>query len=453
VHKTVKPARAVLAVLLLLGAIWFAWRGPARGALGGNFDFALIYSSARAWLLGMDPYSMEVAQRVFLEAGGPQILEPMTRLESSLVYPPAAFVVLAPFAALPWAAANWAWTLTNVALLGASLLAVSRLARLKITGTMAMSASILWLAPASTGLFVGQMAHVVLFLIAAAELLRRRATETGAARGLWIAGLLLGVAAVVKPQLGLLFLVYHVGRLRWAVAVAAAGSAAVLFAIGAARLSLADVPWLDTWVRHIGEFGATGDGNPSIENRFRYQMINLAYPVHTFITDRRQASLVVYGILGILSAAYFYVDLRRGRGSGEGGGELLSLSMTACVTLLIAYHRTYDAVVLAFLLAMAWRGFLSGTHDDGDPPLARWPRRLDYAVLLFLMLPFFAPGAGLLTRAEKQGVLPSALTETLLWRGIVVPHTSWALVAACVWLIYLRARTGPAVTPPGQSTP
>jgi hypothetical protein len=443
VHKTVKPARAVLSVVLLLGAVWFAWRGPLRGAGGGNFDFALIYSSARAWLLGLDPYSMETAQRVFFDAGGPKILEPMTRPESSLVYLPATFVVLAPFAALPWAAANWAWTLANLALLGASLLMVGKLARLGVTGTMAMSASLLWLAPAATGMYVGQMAHVVLFLLVSGELIRRRSLERGDRRWVWAAGALTGLAAIIKPQLGLLFLVYHAGRLRWRCLAAGAMAMAALLALGAIRLEIAGVPWWETWVRHVGEFGTTGDANAAVENTFRYQMVNLAYPIRTFVHDRGQAAVVVYGILGLLSLAYFITDLRNGRERGEGRGELLSLSMTTCVTLLIAYHRTYDAVILAFPLAMAWRGFLSGRHDTEPPAQRSWPRRPEYLLVLILMVPFFAPGAGMLTRAEQQGLIPKEIAGTLLWQGIIVPHATWALVAACVWLIYLRAKTGP----------
>jgi hypothetical protein len=440
---TVKSARAVLTVVLLLGVVWFALRGPVRGIGGGNFDFALIYSAARAWLLGKDPYSMEVAQRVFVAAGGPKILEPMSRPESSLVYSPATFVVLAPVAALPWVAANWVWSLANIALVGVSLLLLARLARLGTTATMALWASMLWLAPAATSLYVGQVSIVVLALLSAGELLRRRALEGGSPRHLWVVGLLLGFAAVIKPQLGLLFLVYEAGRLRWRSVVAGVLGVALLTLIGAARLEVAGISWLDTWLEHVRQFGGVGDGDPSRANIFRYQMINLAYPVYSVMDSRALASGIIYAMLGLLSAAYFVVDLERGRERGEGRGELLSLSMTAGITLLVTYHRAYDAVILIFPLAMGWRGFLAGRHDEDPHEKFVWPRRWDYGVLLLLMLPFAAPGAGILAAAQKRGWVPEGLSATWLWRFIIMPHATWALVAMCAWLIVLRARTGP----------
>ncbi len=450
-QPSVKSARTILVLALITGAAWFVWRGPMRAIGGGNFDFALIYSAARAWLLGLDPYSMEVAQRVFLEAGGPKSLEPMTRPESSLVYSPATFLVLAPFAAMPWAAANWAWALANVFLIGVAMVLLARLARAGVVAGMAIAASFLWLAPAATGLYVGQMSHVVLVLILAGELLRRRWQErSGRGGDLWLAGVAIGFAAIIKPQLGLLFLVYELGRLRWRSVAGGLAGIALLLSVGAVRLSVAGIPWWESWVRHMGEFATVGDGNPTDTAHFRYQMINLAYPLYAMLRDGPVPAMLVYAILGALCLAYFIVDLRRGRERGEGHGELLSLSMTACVTLLIAYHRAYDAVILAIPLAMAWRGVFAGRHDD-SPHLESYPGRTAYILILVLLLPFLAPGAGILSRAEELSWVPGWLSGTLLWKGVIVPHATWSLLAACVWLIVMRARTGPAIT--AQSTP
>jgi hypothetical protein len=52
-------------------------------------------------------------------------------------------------------------------------------------------------------------------------------------------------------------------------------------------------------------------------------------------------------------------------GSVEGGGELLSLSMTAVAGLLAVYHRSYDGVALLFPMALGAAGLMAGRDGIG----------------------------------------------------------------------------------------
>src|SRR4051812_41064306 len=96
--------RALLILLLVLGCAVFAYRGPLRAmGPGGNYDFTLIYGSARAWLTEGRPYETDAVSRAWQSGGGPPARDPTAvRGAGTLVYPPPTFPLLAPFAALPW---------------------------------------------------------------------------------------------------------------------------------------------------------------------------------------------------------------------------------------------------------------------------------------------------------------------------------------------------------------
>jgi hypothetical protein len=440
----IKPrtATGLLLILLVLAAAWLAWRGPARALQGGSYDFKLIYSGARAWLLGSDPYALEAVQRTWVESGGRAGDPALERPRSSLVYAPPTFVLLSPFAAIDWPAAGHVWLVFNLGLLVFVMWGVARLAGLEGRARLGLWAGTLLLAPVATGMFVGQLALLTLALVVAGELLRAgRVAGSRPGGGSFASGALLGTAAVLKPQLGLLFLVYEAGRLRWKSCLGAMGAIAVLAAIGSVRLSAAGVNWMPQWREHVRMFGLE-DGDPTAANPFRTQLLNLAYPVHTIIEHRDAGMLAVYGMLGALSLAYFAVDLRRGRQRGEDRAELLSLSMVAAVTLLIAYHRFYDAVLLVFPLAAAIQGCVQAREAGTSRP-----SRAEYAVLLLLLLPFLAPGSVVLTVAEQRGWAPRGLVDTVLWRSVMVPHATWALLLMCGWLVWLRSRTRPQSMP------
>jgi hypothetical protein len=441
-------SRPALVVLLLISIGWFAARGPVR-ALSGTADFFLFHAAARAWLAGSNPYLTEDVTRAWLAVGGDPAGDPaITRPVSSLIYAPPTFVVLAPLAALPQGPANLIWMGLNVGFLCFSLWAIGRIAGLEGRGRMVLWICGFFFAPAATSVYVGQLSLLVLALIAGGHLLRLRAARGGApdTRGDWAAGALLGMAAIIKPQMGLLFLVYEAGRLRYRSVAGGLAAMGLLLLIGAGRLELAGIDWFDMWRHHLHVFASAGDGDASRANHMRYHLIHLAFPLHSLLEQREVVLGIVYAVLGGMSLAYFVIDLRRGRQEGEGHNELLSLSMTAVVSLLIAYHRAYDAVLLLFPLAMGLRGVRMGRH--AEPSVAagmQWPSRRGYAAVLVMLAPFALPGSIILYKmgAEWQ-VVPRQLADSLLWEAFIVPHATWLILLLGIWVTVMRARTGPA---------
>jgi hypothetical protein len=369
--------RAGLLVLLIAGCAVFIWRGPVRASMDVQHDFALIYSSARAWLVGADPYCAESVRCVWLEAGGPIERDPMGgRTSTVLLYPPPAFVVLAPIAAMPWRLASGTWVIANVALYAASIWAVAWLAWGRRAGragasvdggsrqlaVLAFVALAVWLAPAATNGYVGQTAVLTMFLIVTAYVVGVRGRRGRASRLLRteasrpLAAALLGAATALKPQMALLFVVYEAGRRRWTMAAGASAMCVMLFVVGAARMDAAGVDWWASWQGNLSAFTEVADGDPTRRNAIRHHIVNLHLPLHNFTDNREVVKMLVVGILAVLSLGYLAVDLRRGRERGEGNNELLSLSMVSVVSLLIVYHRFYDAVLLLFPLALAVKG-------------------------------------------------------------------------------------------------
>lgn len=423
--------RAGLIALFLAGAAVLAWRGPMR-AQRISSDLVIIYSSARAWLAGENPYDDTAAAIEWLNGGGPPEANPGSLGSAVLLYPPTTFPLLGPIAMMGWEGAAAAWAAVSTVLYAAAVLSVAAVAGLRwgSTGWWGFLAGAAWLAPAATNLALGQLAIAAVGLVAIGRA-QAESRDGGARPGRWaegMAGFFAGIAAALKPQVAGLFVVYDGGRGRWVRVAGAALAVALAAAAGIGRLERSNIAWWASWTRNLEAFTTTSNGDPTRINPLAFQIISLHYPLHAFTDDRVLVKWIVYGIVGALCAAYFVIDLKRGRRRGEGRGELLSLSMVAVVSLMVVYHRFYDAVLLLWPLALAVRGIAE--------------RRLAAAswVLLGLMAAFLAPGAAVLGVLGLEGKIPAAIERNLLWQAVVLPHEAWALLGMAVVLVWMRTR-------------
>lgn len=433
-------ARRALLAITLLGALVFAWRGPVRAVVWGSGDFALIYAGARVWLQGGNPYDIECVSRVWDRDLAPAQanLWHVRQRGPVLLYPPAMSAFAAPLALLPWRVAAGVWAAMNVVACVLAVWCAARLAGLSGWRAAALWAAAVWFMAFGTNVGYGQTGALAAGGLAAGMLLRHRGHHA-------LGGALLGIVTVLKPQAGLLFVVYEAGRLRWRAVLAAIVAGSGLMALGASRLVAAGVPWLASWREQIQRFTVEGDASPLLTNIVRQQMVNLHVPLHVLTDDRTLVHAVVFGTLAVLSGAYFLADLRRGRQQGDQPGELLSLSMTAVVTLLIVYHRTYDMVLLIFPLALAV-SWLTETGSGDGTDVRFLPRRRQASVMLALLAPLIVSPAPLLSLVHlkmlRQEPAP-ALVEHWAWNVLVMAHQTWLLLALGVWLVWVRAAVGP----------
>lgn len=426
-----RRAGFLLWFLIALGVAVLVCRGPFRAMppAGSSSDFALFYASTRAWIHGADPYSPATAAAEWAESGSPgQWHEEFSDKNPVLLYPPSALAIFAPIAALPWPIANALWALLNVAFAIVSIWAVARLAEFRGVALLAFLALAVWLQPAGSTARVGQTSLLVMAALSTGELLRARARPLAG-------GLFLGLAVAVKPQLAILFVIYELGRFRWKPAIVACVTPAILFGLGAARLIAGGTPWFASWRRQLHDFPIIGNADPSLANPNRHQMLNLHYPLHTLIDGREVVQAVVYSVIGALCLGYLVVDTRRNylaRERSEGRADLLSLSMVSVVTLLVAYHRFYDGVVLLFPAALAIRLLAEG-KTSGAVRRAGW-------ALLVLLIPFMFPVTAVLLKAMQDGRIPASISGSPLWTLLIMPHEVWALLAMAFLLVWMRAR-------------
>lgn len=425
-RRSVTIRQVVCSALLIAAACLYLYRGPVRALRGGNFDFILVHTSARAWLTGFNPYVASETSQVWLKGGNDPELNPARRGSTVLLYPPSTFAVLTPFAALPWRMAGIAWVVLGTILWPLSAWAAARVAGLTPSGLWGAGywIAVLVFAPAHACIAHGQTAIAAVGLLALAFQQRERPCG-------WLrTGVLLALACCIKPQIGVLFLVYEAGRHRWKVAFTGAVVAGLIFGMSVLRMEVAHVAWWDAWRTNVQTFTRVADGDPTSVNPLRFQLVNLHYPLHTFIEGREAVGKLVALVVGAMCVAYFFVDRRR----SYRRCDVISLAFVGVVSLLVVYHRAYDATLLVFALAWAF----AVLSDLSEPRVLRRYAALAVASAMTLAV----PGSSVLSSLRTHEKIPAWMLGTPLWEQLVMPHAAWALFGLGLVLIAARSLEG-----------
>ena len=207
----VTKARRDGLLLLLLGSIIFVFLGVAleNNAQAPSADFRALYYPARCLLHNSDLYLVADVAPIYEADSSHFPTDDWKNREIATrnVYPPTAFTVMLPFAALPWAPAHILWTVLTVAgVLAASFLIwhlnadYAPLACGALIGLFLINSELLIIAGNAAGIVVS------LCVVAVCCFLRGRFAALGI--------LCLAVSLTIKPQeTGLLWL-YSAGRRR-----------------------------------------------------------------------------------------------------------------------------------------------------------------------------------------------------------------------------------------------
>lgn len=446
-NKTAGWQRALALALFCAAFVFMIYRGPVRAlGPGGSSDFSLIWQSTRAFSTGLSPYEVPSIEHVWNSHSFSAAPPPSERNAALLVYPPSTFVLMTPWCSSDWATGRLGWMLTGTLLLLATIGGCLRLAGLSwhTPRYWLAAAAALALAPGHTCISVGQPSLLVMFLIVVAQVLRDRppGRHPVPKGGGIVAGIALGLACALKPQIGLIFLAYEVGRLRWRTAITGAIVAGVVLAIGIWKLHASGIDWLPQWRANLAAFAASDNADPTSANPLRYHLINLHYWLHTFTDNRGLVKWLVYALVAALCGAYFLADRRALGGTAPGGtalpsgapwtkpqnpADLLTLSFLAAISMLIVYHRLYDAVVLLFPLVWLF----------AEP---RRPRRMVWAAVMGLcLLAFYVPGASLMNSLVVSGKIPPGIANSIVFTSIAMPHAVIALVGLAICAIAMRA--------------
>jgi alpha-1,2-mannosyltransferase len=328
-------------------------------------------------------------------------------------------VLIAPFAVMPWPLAHYIWTTANVAFLAITIWSIALLIgfrmRQRRTWVFVIAASLF--APVHTTLHHGQTPLYVMALMLPAFVIRSRAT----------AGALLGLASALKPQIGLPGLALEIVRERWRTAIIAAITLGLVLAIAVLPMSLRGIGWFEQWQANLQASFATGPTSFEAHNLQRYHMINLQYPLVALTEHARVSGIAAMIVCGLLAAVFFLPPRQRMAGTPL----VVSLSMVAVLTLMVAYHRFYDAVLL--LIPLGW----------AIDRIARGGRTVVAWCALGTMIPFFFNSATSLKWLQNSGQLPGWLVDSWWWERLIMAHLGWALLAMAVCLI-IEQRQGHA---------
>ena len=412
-----------LLILALIGAsALFIVRGPVYEVRSG-LDFILLYSASRAWVHGENPYDDQAVKQIWAQSGGPADRGPGSREAPSLIYPPPTLLMMAPFGALPWSIAQPAWIAANIGFLAVSIWSLARLAgfRIRQKRTWVFAIAALLFMPVHTTFRHGQTPlYVLCFLTLSAVWARHVAS-----------GSLLAFATLLKPQIGLPFVCLDVVRWRLRSVIVAVALIAALSLLAIAPLAARSIDWRTSWSNNLVSFQHSGQGDPTIANPMRHQMLNLHVPLHSFFADRMLVSVMVLLVCATLAGLFFRFWLWRF--ADRDHDVLLAFSMVAVLTLMIVYHRFYDGVLLLFPLVWAIAA-IARRASNGGIVLA------PAACVLVLMTPFFTNSATVLWWLAFEQKLPASITDSWAWSAIAMPHQSWALLLMAACLIWAQTR-------------
>ncbi len=331
-------------VLLSLGAIVvvqlvsYLLIGPNQSTFK---DFEPGYFAARTLVEHHDPYSGSQVLRVYRAEGGEynHRSDLDREISTRYVYPPTSFVVVVPFALLPWASARVLWMIVS-------------------SGGLLFAALLAWdlaadFAPVLSGALVG-------FLLANCLVITVLCNPSGVVISLcviavWcfvrnrfvIAGVLcLALSLAIKPQISGLAWLYFL------LAGGVHGRRALKSLLAMAVLGTPIVVWVwrvaPRWVQelHANVLFFSGHGgmfDPGPASPIPNAFVNFQVILSCFRDDPRFYTPVTYLICGLLLLVWMYMTLRS-QFTPKGGW--LALAAAVPLSMLPMHHHLYDTKLI-----------------------------------------------------------------------------------------------------------
>jgi hypothetical protein len=333
-------------LLMVVSAGLFVLTGQAfeRSTPVGLMDFKVLYHGARCFIHNCDPYNVSELQQFYKADGGEQPSDPpiIRYVVTEYVYFPTTFLFTGPFATLPWGIAHVLWTLLTAACFITAGFLVWNLC----AGDAPVLAACLagfWLA-SSIVIFAGGNAVglvISLCVIAVWCFIQKRFA--------WGGVLFLAISLLIKP---------HDAGLVWLYFLLAGGTyrkrafqtlavTAVLGLVAFLWVSKVSPNWWQEQhanLSAISTHGGMNDPAPgSTVDRTPGLVIDLQSIVSIFQDNPRVYNSVSYIVCGALILLWAMRTLRLRRSLRN---TWLALAAIAPLTMLITYHKPYDAKLL-----------------------------------------------------------------------------------------------------------
>jgi hypothetical protein len=377
-----KTRRNALAWILLASGISIGWGFSVGQNANGWVDFRAVYYGTRCLLNHHNPYKVSELESVYRAEGGERPSETVAAHQAVVLYVnvPTTFIVVAPFAMLPWGPAHVLWLLltAGVFLLAALLMwdlgaSYAPDVSLILICILLVNCESIFGAGNTAGIVVG------LCVVAAWCFIRERFVPAGV--------LCLALSLAIKPHdAGLVWLyfllaggVYRKRALQALFITAVLGLSAFLW------VSHVAPHWMQDWQSNLSTISTPGGinepGPASLTGRGAAMVIDLQAAISVFRDDPRIYNPASYIICGALLLAWAVRTLRLRFSPAR---AWIALAAVVPLTMLVTYHRPWDAKLLmltvpacAMLWAeggpIAWIALLTnamGMVLTGDIPLA-----------------------------------------------------------------------------------
>jgi hypothetical protein len=350
-----RERRNALAWILLASGISICWGFSVGQNSNGWVDFRAVYYGTRCLLEHHNPYKVSELESVYRADGGERPSETVPAHQAVVLYVnvPTTFIVVAPFAMLPWGPAHVLWVALTA-------------------GIFILAALLMWNLGASYA--PGVSLFLICILLVNCESIFVAGNTAGIAVGLCVvavwcflkerfvpAGILcLALSLAIKPHdAGLVWLyfllaggVYRKRALQTLLITAILGLSAFLW------VSHVAPHWMQDWQSNLATISAHGGinepGPASLTGRSAFMVIDLQAAISIFRDDPRiynPASYIFCGVLLLLWA------VRTLRSSFSPARAWIALAAIVPLTMLITYHRPWDAKLLMLTIpacAMLW---------------------------------------------------------------------------------------------------
>lgn len=328
-------------------------------ALSEGSDFSLIYVPGNTWLHGGNPYS---AQENFAELSklGEKPAFPGAREFSPTYYPPSAFFASLPLIVLP----SWLATSVMITAFFVSFGVLIWMLSENLTGS---ARYLFWafainFGPLHSGLRPRNITLLMatMMLIPILQLARRKNVSPW-----WF--LAVGLAAAIKPQIGLAFFALLFVARQWRGLAVALSAFGICVAGSIGWMAVNGVAWVDAYQSAVAN-GMANSGNLATNTNYfisngvaNFRLLNLA-PLFYLVTGNEWLSAKLPVVLSaiLMLALFWQVHQRRAQALTDWEFWLAAVALTGAISLLPVYTRYYGAIFLLPLFGWLWEQWKSG---------------------------------------------------------------------------------------------
>jgi len=370
----------------------------------GRSDFSELYTSAWLWRHGQNFYNSSLVTATQLRLVGVSV-------QAAPIYPPSTFALVSPFSFLPWGWANFVWLLVGLAGVGATIVWLLRLRGSRTWDLEAASLVTFLLSfdPLHQAFHLGNVALIAVPLALWAILLAERGQ-------VWEAGFAVGIAASLKPQIGIWVLLYYLLRGCKQVFFGALTVGAFITAI----LFLRTVPLFATisdYRTNLQYWFAPGRPFGFTPGAFRFHVNIIQVIIYPLLHSVFATNLIAHAFF-VVGFCVWMLSLWR---SGFRISAPLAISSLLALSFISLYHSVSDTTVLN--LALCWA--IPSRHQP-------WTRIKIATCVLFLLM--MLPGHSALMRLSAN--IPASITSAWWWNLFVARYFVWLLLALNVVLLF-----------------